>query len=429
MSRYPDAPPKTPELVCPAGNLEKGLAALRFGADAVYCGMKRFSLRQKAGNCDRADLAALVESAHAAGKRVYVAANIFPRDADLAALAADLAEAAGLGVDAFIVSDPAALRLARRVAPSVPLHLSTQANTLNSESAAFWFDAGITRIILARELSLAEIRAIAAVHPGRTFEVFAHGALCMAYSGRCFMSHYLAGRDSNRGHCAHPCRWSYRVEEALRPGEYFTVEEGPEGGLVFFSRDLCTLPLLAELVAAGAGALKIEGRIKSLYYVAVVTSVYRRALASLAEGEAAFDAARPALQAELDRLPHRGYTTHFLAGGPGHDPGGQPPDAREEREDYVGLFRPDGEGGLWLDGKNKFGIDEEVEVFAPEGPRPVRILAAFDRDGAPVRAVNSGALARLTVDGPVEAGDILRRRRQDASAQGHKETAKAESAV
>ena len=412
MTPFPAPPVKMPELVCPAGNLEKGLAALRFGADAVYCGMKRFSLRQKAGNCDRAELAVLVGVAHAAGQRVYVAANIFPRDADLADLAADLAEAADVGVDAFIVSDPAALRLARRVAPSVPLHLSTQANTLNSESAAFWFDAGITRIILARELSLAEIRLIAAAHPRRTFEVFAHGALCMAYSGRCFMSHYLAGRDSNRGHCAHPCRWSYRVEEALRPGEYFTVEEGPGGGLVFFSRDLCALPLLPELAAAGAGALKIEGRIKSLYYVAVVTSVYRRALQALAEGAEAFAMARPALQAELDRLPHRGYTTHFLAGGPGHDPGGQPPDAREEREDYLGLFREDEEEGLLLDGKNKFALDEGMEIFSPGGVYPVRILDARRRkDDQPVGTVNSGDLVRVRTDTPARAGDILRRRR------------------
>lgn len=403
-------PVHIPELVSPAGTLAKGLAALRFGADAVYCGLERFSLRRKAGNFTPDELGRLLGTAHAAGKRVYLAVNIFPRDADLADLGETMAQAAALGVDALIVSDPAALRLASTHAPGVPLHLSTQANTLNAGSAAFWFDAGVTRIILARELSLEAVRAIVDAHPGRPFEVFAHGALCMAYSGRCFISHYLADRDSNRGDCAHACRWSYRVEEALRPGESFPVEEGPDGTLIYFSRDLCTLPFLPRLVDTGVSALKIEGRIKSLYYAAVVTSVYRRSLDALRSGRDAFAEALPALAAELDRLPNRGYTSHFYLGKPGGEAPGKPPDAREEREDYLGLAGGTEDGWTVLDVKNSFGVHDPLEVLRPEGSGPARAVALRDRNGLPAEIVHSGARVTIRLDVPADPGDILRRR-------------------
>ncbi|MBP7864529.1 MAG: U32 family peptidase C-terminal domain-containing protein [Acidobacteria bacterium] len=399
-----------PELVSPAGNLAKGLAALRFGADAVYCGLERFSLRRKAGNFTPDELGRLIEAAHGAGKRVYLAVNIFPRDADLAGMGETMACAAKLGADALIVSDPAALRLAQRHAPGVPLHLSTQANTLNAVSAAFWFDSGVARIILARELSLDAVRGIVKAHPGRPFEVFAHGALCMAYSGRCFISHYLVDRDSNRGDCAHACRWSYKVEEALRPGEVFPVEEGPDGTLIYFSRDLCALPFLPRLADTGVSALKIEGRIKSLYYVAVVTSVYRRALEALRAGPDVFAERLPAMQAELDRLPNRGYTSHFYLGKPGDDAPGQPPDAREEREDYLGLIGGTIDGWTALDVKNTFGVADPLEVLKPGGGVPARLDALRDRDGNPAERVHSGARAGVRLDVIADPGDILRRR-------------------
>lgn len=399
-----------PEVVSPAGTLEKGLTALRYGADAVYCGLQGLSMRSRAGNLDPGELQILARTAHDDGRRVYLATNIFLRDADLPDLRQALDAAREAQVDALIVSDPAALLLARECAPEIPLHLSTQANTLNTVSAGFWFSQGVRRIVLARELSLQEVAEVTAAHPGRSFEVFAHGALCMAYSGRCFISPYLARRDSNRGDCAQGCRWSYRVEEAKRPGEWFEVEEEPGYTEIFFSRDLCTLPLLPGLVAAGVAALKIEGRMKSLYYAAVVSRIYREALDRLAEGPESFDSALRGLMAELERLPNRGYTSHFLGGDPSHEPPGQPPDAVEERESFIGLLGRPGPEGFPMLVRNGFRRDEPLELLLPRGTRPVHVKAMRNTAGEPVETGASGVTIQLELEEAASEGLILRRR-------------------
>jgi U32 family peptidase len=269
--------PAIPELLAPAGNFEKLVTAVHYGADAVYLGGKDFSLRAKAGNFGADEMKKAVEYAHAQGVKVYVTANILAHNEDLAGLDAYLLSLKNLKIDGVIISDPGILARAKSIMPEVPIHLSTQANVTNYDAAAFWMQQGAGRLNLARELSLAEIRQIRKT-VGCELEVFVHGALCISYSGRCMLSNYMTERDANRGNCAHPCRYSYAVIEEKRPGEYFPVEEDERGTYIFNSKDLCLLESLPELVAAGVDSLKIEGRMKSIFYVGGVVRIYRAAL-------------------------------------------------------------------------------------------------------------------------------------------------------
>jgi U32 family peptidase len=311
---------KIPELLAPAGNFAKMKTALHFGADAVYLGLKQFSLRSFAGNFTIEELEEALDYVHSLGKKVYVALNMMPVSADFKDLSVILPKLYNLKPDGVIVSDPGVISFLRREAPELRLHLSTQANTLNSESVAFWGKSGIRRIVLARELSIEQIQEIAA-SSGIELEVFTHGALCISYSGRCFLSLYMSGRDANRGECAQSCRWQYRVlEETERDGEYFPIEEDSRGSYVFNSKDLCALPLLPELVSAGVNSLKIEGRMKSTHYVGITVDVYRRGLDILKErGDSEFREVAPELVAELARVSNRGFTTNFLKGKPEKD--------------------------------------------------------------------------------------------------------------
>ncbi|MBN2232798.1 MAG: U32 family peptidase [Deltaproteobacteria bacterium] len=283
--------PRRPELLAPAGNREKLETAVAFGADAVYFGADRFNLRRQADNFTPADIAVAVDFCRRHGVRAYLALNSFVRPDDLVAVAALLAALEAPLPDAFIVADPGVLRLCRERLPHVSLHLSTQANTTNHGAAAFWRDAGVRRINLARELSLADIDSIRRRVPDIELEVFVHGAMCMAVSGRCLLSAFLAGRDANRGDCAQPCRWRWAVAEAGRPGEFFPLVEAGDGSFIFNSRDLCLLEYLPALCAAGVDSLKIEGRMKSVHYLAVVVRTYRQALDMLFRGNESRDAA------------------------------------------------------------------------------------------------------------------------------------------
>ena len=270
---------RIPELLAPAGNMDALRAALHFGADAVYGGMKHFGLRAFAGNFGPDELREAVRETHAAGRKFYVTMNIYPFDDELEAFGEAAKEAADCGVDAAIVADPGAIRFLRAKVPGLPIHVSTQANTLNAPAAELYRELGCERVILAREMSLERIRALKQkVGDGIQLETFVHGASCMAYSGRCMLSAYLTGRSGNRGECAQPCRWQYAVMEEKRPGEYLPVAEDERGTYLFSARDLCLMPLLPELCDAGVASLKIEGRMKTEYYVAVVTGAYRRAL-------------------------------------------------------------------------------------------------------------------------------------------------------
>ncbi len=268
---------KIPELLAPAGNYEKLVTAVTYGADAIYLAGKEFGLRAKAGNFTLEKMAEGIAFAHKHGVKVYVTVNIFAHNKDVALLPDYLVQLAGLGVDGIIIADPGVLAVAQRVVPQLPIHLSTQANVTNGESAQFWLGQGVCRLNLARELSFAEICEIREQVAGE-LEVFVHGALCISYSGRCMLSSYFTGRNANKGACAHPCRFRYALVEEKRPGEYFPVEEDERGTYIFNSQDLCLLKKLPLLVAAGVDSLKIEGRMKSLFYVAGVVRIYRAAL-------------------------------------------------------------------------------------------------------------------------------------------------------
>lgn len=267
------------ELLAPAGNLEKLKMAVIYGADAVYFAGERFGLRAGAGNLTMEEMREGMDFAHKAGVKGYLTVNIIPHNRHLNGLDSFLKEASGTGVDAVIVSDPGVLKMVREVLPGMDIHVSTQANTVNYMAANFWHSLGAKRVILARELSLEEIREIrAATSPDLELEAFIHGAMCISYSGRCLLSNYMAGRDSNLGDCAHPCRWKYHLVEEKRPGQYYPVYEDQNGTFIMNSKDLCMIEHIPQVIESGLSSLKIEGRMKSAYYVATVVKAYREAI-------------------------------------------------------------------------------------------------------------------------------------------------------
>ena len=362
---------RIPELLCPAGSRESLAAALHFGADAVYGGMKRYGLRAFAGNFDAEELREAVRLTHEANARFYVTMNIYPFDDELEGVVAAAKEAEAAGVDAAIVSDPGSIRLLRREVPGLPVHVSTQANTVNTPTAEMYREMGCERVILAREVSLERIRKMKqALGDSIQLEAFVHGASCMAYSGRCMLSSYLTGRSGNRGECAQPCRWQYAVMEEKRPGEYYPVAEDERGTYLFSARDLCLMPILPELCEAGISSLKIEGRMKSEYYVAVVTGAYRRALDLLKEGRDAFDRALPELMQELRCASHRDSDTGFLLGAP--ETPGEAEGFHQEREYTARVLGYDeATGKTRLELKNRFFAGETLELMTPDGVRKV----------------------------------------------------------
>ncbi|MCR5296307.1 MAG: U32 family peptidase [Clostridiales bacterium] len=365
---------RIPELLCPAGNRDALEAALHFGADAVYAGMKRFGLRAFAGNFGGEELREAAARTHEKGAKFYVTMNIYPFDDELEGFLDAARAAKAAGADAVIVSDPGAISLLRREIPELPVHVSTQASTVNTPAAELYRDMGCERVILAREVSLERIRRIKEkLGDSVQLETFVHGASCMAYSGRCLLSAYLTGRSGNRGECAQPCRWQYAVVEEKRPGEYMPVAEDELGTYLFSARDLCLMPILPDLCEAGVSSLKIEGRMKTEYYVAVVTGAYRRALDLLAESRAAFDAALPELMDELQNASHRDSDTGFLLGNP--QTPGEAEGFHQSRE-YVARVEDwdEGTGEARLLLKNRFFAGDRLELMTPEGIRPVTAL-------------------------------------------------------
>ena len=360
---------KMPELLAPAGNMDALRAALHFGADAVYAGMKRFGLRAFAGNLDADALREAVSLCHAAGRRFYVTLNALPFDEELAEFLDAARAALAAGVDAAIVSDLGAIAMLRRELPQLPVHVSTQASTVNTEAVRHYAAMGCQRVILARELSLRQIAALRQHSPAEVeLECFVHGASCMAYSGRCLLSAVLTGRSGNRGSCAQPCRWQYAVMEQKRPGEYLPVAEDARGTYIFSAKDLCLMPLLPQLCQAGVSSLKIEGRMKTEYYVAVVTAAYRRALDALEEGEACFRQQLPALMEELRCASHRDSDTGFLEGPPA-EPGGA--EGFHQSREYVARALTAAGAGETCSFllKNRFFAGETLELLTPQGVR------------------------------------------------------------
>ncbi len=338
------------ELLAPAGDYNRALTAFNYGADAVYLGSKDFSLRARAVNFSTAAIRDIVKFAHCQGKKVYVTVNIFARDDDFTRLTAYAKQLAKLRVDAVIVADLGVMQVFREHT-NIPIHVSTQANITNARTAQTYVNLGASRVILARELNLKAIKTIATALRGQAeVEVFVHGAMCMAYSGRCLLSNFLTGRDANRGDCAQPCRYQYTLREAKRPGEAFPISEDQHGTYIMNSRDLCLIDHLSELIAAGVTSLKIEGRMKSEYYVAGVVHAYRQAL----------DGIKKDYQHELLKIPHRPYTTGFTLGDTSSK---QYADraASLQTYEFVGLVKSPTE----LIIKNKIVPGDTLEILSP----------------------------------------------------------------
>lgn len=418
--------PVIPELLAPAGNMEKLVTAIQYGADALYLAGKRFGLRAKAGNFDPPTMAAAIAYARARGVKTYVTINIIAHNADLAELDDYLRELADLSPDGLIVADPGVLVQARELAPQLAIHLSTQANVTNYAAARFWLEQGAARLNLARELSLAEIAEIRAQVSGE-LEVFVHGALCISYSGRCMLSSYMTGRDANQGNCAHPCRYSYALVEEKRPGQYFPVEEDERGTYIFNAKDLCLLEKLPMLVAAGVNALKIEGRMKSIFYVGGVVRVYRAALDYLAGlpaeawGDPAAIRLPEELIAEIGRTGTRGTTENFISAPPGGSEMIYTTSRAEQDFEPIAVVRAGGTP-LLVEVRNTLSLGEQGEYMGlGMSTIPFVITAMTDEKGTACLRANPGNLVLLRTDPPLaeaQVNAILRRQkpRQDGEA-------------
>lgn len=398
---------KVPELLAPAGNLEKLEMALLYGADAVYCGLGQFSLRALAGNLSMASLPQACNMAHAHGKKLYLTLNAFLRPGEEEAARELLAALRVVPVDAYIVADPGLLHLVRQIDPERELHLSTQANTTSGLAAQFWHSQGVKRLNLARELSLDEIAAICS-QGGPDVEVFVHGAMCMAWSGRCLLSSALSGRSANRGTCSHPCRWQYSVQEETRPGEYFPIEEDKRGTYIFNSRDLCLIDHLPELIHAGVSSLKIEGRMKSLYYVAAVTRVYRAALDAYQADPVGY-VVDPEWRKELDAVSHRPYGTGFLFGE--ERAFVHAADSSYRRNcDFVGVVIKEVAGRWQVTGRNRFLRGETLELIGPTmRQQEFTVDTLHNEDGEPIDKAQPNAVVYTDLPAGAQPGDLLRR--------------------
>lgn len=402
---------RKPELLAPAGNLEKMKMALLYGADAVYLGGKAFGLRAFGGNFSREELQEGIAFAHGLGKKVYVTVNIFPHNEDLKPLPEYLEFLVRAGADAILVADIGVFMIAKKVVPELEIHISTQANNTNWAAVNAWAELGAGRVVLAREMSLAEIREIRE-KCSVELEMFVHGAMCISYSGRCLMSNYLTGRDANRGGCAQPCRWKYSLMEENRPGQYFPVEEDDRGTYIFNSKDMCLLPYLADVIESGVDSLKIEGRMKSVHYAASVVKAYRLAIDSYFADREHFTIA-PEWLAELEKVSHRDYTTGFYFGRPTEKDQIYGSSSYTQTSDFVGLVLDyDGATG-WavVEQRNNMKLGQEIEVFQPRGRMFRQILAEMvDEEGTPIEAApHPQQIIRIHMKEPVEKWSILRR--------------------
>ncbi|MCR4710666.1 MAG: U32 family peptidase [Clostridia bacterium] len=413
------------ELLAPAGDPEKLRAAVDFGADAVYLGGGGFDLRAGAGGFSRAELVEGLAYAHARGCRCYLTVNIYAHEEDLAPLKAYLYSLEGLAIDAFIVADPAVILLIREVFPHAEFHLSTQANTTNSLTARFWYGLGVKRIVLARELSLAEIREMRkSLPPELELEAFVHGSMCMSYSGRCLLSNFLTGRDANHGACAHPCRWQYALQEEKRPGEYFPIEEDARGTYIMNSRDLCLLAHLAELAESGITSFKIEGRNKSVFYCATVTNAYRMAIdAYTAEARGELNAGElddviAYCWEEVGKVSHRGFTTGFYFHKPAAEDHEYGTSSYIRTYSFTGVVRDyDPVSGLaTVEQRNKMTCGEEIECFGP-GKRFFRqtLTEMYDKESgeALVSAPHPQQMLLIRMEEPVSPGFLIRKRKEN----------------
>ena len=402
---------KKPELLAPAGNMEKLRIALLYGADAVYLGGPSYGLRALGGNFTLKELAEAVAFVHRFGKKAYVTVNVYPRSEEFAALSEYLQYLYEIGTDAVLVADLGVFSLSREVTPELPVHVSTQANSVNAEAVNAWAKLGAARVVLARELSLAEIREIRR-RCATELEIFIHGAMCVSYSGRCLMSQYFTGRDANRGNCAQACRWRYALMEETRPGQYFPIEEDTRGTYFFNSKDMCLMPRLTDVLESGLDSLKIEGRMKSVHYVAGVTKAYRMAIDRYFESPEDFTVAPEWLE-ELDKVSHRAYTTSLFDGTSSAENQIYGTSSYRQTSEFVGLvLEYDAATGFALvEQRNHMHVGEEIEIFQPRSSGWRQELTEMtDEDGLPIEvAPHPQQHVRIRMVRPVEEYALLRR--------------------
>ena len=401
------------ELLAPGGNLEKLKMAVLYGADAVYIGGEEFGLRAKAGNFSKEDMKLGIGFAHEYGCKVYVTMNIIARNDDFEGMEDYIKEVRDMGADAVIVSDPGVFELVRRTAPGLQIHISTQANNTNFMSARFWRAQGASRIVVARELSCEEIARIHAENSNLEIEVFVHGAMCISYSGRCLLSGYMAGRDSNRGDCAQSCRWSYNLVEMQRPNEYMPVYENERGTFIFNSKDLCLLEYIPDLVNAGVTSFKIEGRMKSSFYVASVVRAYRMAIDEYYRDPEGW-VYNPKWLEEASKASHREYTSAFFkskeTAGEMQNYG---TNSYIREYDFIGLCEKyDSTCSLAVvEQRNKVSVGDVVEVVMPGGEEfSLRIEEMFDEnDNLIETAPHAQMKFKIKCDRVVEPYSIFRK--------------------
>ncbi len=404
---------KKPEILAPANSLEVLKTAVEYGADAVYIGGEMYGLRAKAKNFSAEDMKKGIEYAHSRGKKVYVTANITAHNRDLEGVRTYFHELKDIGPDALIISDPGVFSIAREVCPEIDIHISTQSNNVNYMTFRFWKDQGAVRVVTARELSLEEIGDIRDNIPeDLEIETFVHGAMCISYSGRCLLSNYFTGRDANLGACTHPCRWKYYIMEEKRPGEYLPVEENERGTYIFNSKDLCMIEHIPELVKAGIDSFKIEGRMKTALYVAVVSRTYRMALDDYFEDPEKYEKNISYYKEEIAKCTYRQFTTGFFFGPTSHESQIYDHNTYVKGYVYLGMIScADSDGSGVFEQKNKFSVGDEVEIMKPSGENiRTKVLALRDEDGNEMESCpHPGQSITICTECTLEPFDIIRK--------------------
>lgn len=401
------------ELLAPAGNLEKLKMAIIYGADAVYLAGSKFGLRAGAGNFSYEEMREGIKFAHDRNKKVYVTMNIMPHNEDLEGIEDYVAEISDLGADAVIVSDLGVFSLVKEINPSMPIHISTQANVTNYKTAMFYKELGASRIIAAREMSLDDLSVMHQNVPGIELEAFIHGAMCISYSGRCLLSSFMCGRDANRGDCAQSCRWKYYLMEEKRPGEYFPIGEDEKGTFILNSKDLCMIEHIPELIRSGVTSFKIEGRMKSAFYVSTVVRAYRMALDAYLKDPENYEFRQEWLD-EVSKVSHRSFTTGFFFNQPGAESQNYGTSSYIKSYEFVGivLSYDEKEQTALIEQRNRIFSGEEVEIMQPEG-RDIRLKIndMWDLEGNQLDSAPHPQMKfTIKVPEPIMPNSILRKK-------------------
>lgn len=407
---------KKPELLAPAGDLEKLKIAVKYGADAVYFGGETFSLRAGAGNLTYEEMEEGIAFAHERNVKCYLTINIFAHNRDIEPLTEYLKKISRLDIDAFIVSDPGIISMIQTIIPDAEIHLSTQANMTNYMTARFWHQMGIKRIVLARELGFDEIRQLRENTPENLeYEAFVHGAMCISYSGRCLLSNFMIERDANQGMCAHPCRWKYALVEEQRPGLYYPIEEDERGTYILNSRDLCMIEHIPELVQSGICSLKIEGRMKSIFYVATIISTYRKAIDAYCENPEGY-VFNERWMDEVKKVSHREFTTGFYFHNPTNKDQNYQTSAYTREYTFTGLVRsydPKTSYAI-VEQRNKMVVGDEIEIFGPGNDYFVQTLTEmYNEEGEPIEAApHPQQILKIKLNGPAGPDFMVRKKKE-----------------